>query len=84
MRGGRGFWVSASVTGLKADLVSVAVWTAAEEVFLVLLGDLNIVQMCVDNGIKITSMVNKPLVNPSKVTGVTAFDLSSSVENDTN
>ena len=31
----------------------------------------------------VTSMVNRPLVNPSKDTGVAVFDLSSSVENDT-
>ena len=31
----------------------------------------------------VTSMVNRPLVNPSKATDVAAFDLSSSVQNDT-
>ena len=31
----------------------------------------------------VTSMVNKPLANSSEATDVAAFDLSSSVENDT-
>ena len=40
--------------------------------------------MCVDYGvIKVTSMVNKRLANPSKAACVAAFDLFSLVVNDT-